>query len=156
MPLTQSQVDFYLNQARSSGVPESFIQDFISRNPGDYHRILAAYTSGQTGSGEIAQAVESGILPVGTTIPTPPGYNPLPNRPAQSLYAPYQGTIDIQPSNATSGPPGALGYANSSDLTGYRAPRSSEVVSFGGGGLFSNPLLLIGLAVAAYFVWKEA
>jgi len=167
---TQSQIDWYLAQARSAGVPDAFINAFLAYNPEDYHRILEAYASESSAQqSPVFQAVVAetalpsqftgsafgspGIGPVPSIfLPTPSGINPLPARQTAQNYAPYQGTVGIQPSPSTSGPPGLLGYANSSDLTGVRAP--------GGAPLLGNlnlsgisPIMLLGIAAAAWYLW---
>jgi hypothetical protein len=43
---TQSQADRYVQEALAAGIPQSYITEFLQRDPGDYHRIQSAYFSG--------------------------------------------------------------------------------------------------------------
>jgi|SRR5262245_7449511 len=167
---TQAQIDWYLAQARSAGVPDSFIDSFLIANPLDYHRILEGYASEKSAqeSAQFQSVARATALPSqflgsaygspGSNVPqifmaTPMGQSTamVPARQTASIYAPYQGTIGLQPNPATSGPPGILGYASSSDMTGVRAPGPS-------GGVFaavgSNPMMLLLLAAGAYLLWR--
>src|SRR5690606_19529334 len=69
--LTQSDVDRYLADARSAGIPEDYISDFIARHPGDYNRIRESYSnvpgagdSGSSGGNQFAlRMADMGGLP---------------------------------------------------------------------------------------------
>lgn len=63
MPLTPEEQDRYLQEAKAAGVPDDFIQNKLKTDPGDYHRLVTSYRSGQTGSGPDQQGGPSRPAP---------------------------------------------------------------------------------------------
>ncbi|HJR08440.1 MAG TPA: hypothetical protein VJ842_14355 [Pyrinomonadaceae bacterium] len=80
MALTLDQRAFYIDQAVRYGVPSGFIEQFLTANPGDEHRLLEAYSSEAAGRaivgalGANAPTAQTGYLtpglPSGITQPT--------------------------------------------------------------------------------------
>ena len=49
--ITRGQADQYLKDAKAAGVPDSFVSEFLKRDPNDYNRLISGYRSQQTGGG---------------------------------------------------------------------------------------------------------
>lgn len=60
--ITSGQRQQQLSGARAAGIPDSYINDFLSRNPGDTNRLIEAYNSEYGGAGEGYSRAQSGAM----------------------------------------------------------------------------------------------
>jgi hypothetical protein len=72
--LTLEQARFFEEQALQMGVPAAWMADWLSRNPGDQHRILDAYAGEAGGQTAVAQAITQagGLAYLDTLAPARP------------------------------------------------------------------------------------
>lgn len=149
----------FIDQALAAGVPASEIQTFLQYNPGDEHRLIDAFLGVRREDYSAANPATAPVL----QPRAPSGELIAPERGDAAIYAEYQRSPGIQPTIATAGPPGPLGYASFPSLSGY-APGSAG----GSGGVLASlqqtrifgidlmTIALLGAAgVAAYYLLKK-